>query len=77
MTADTSETGFEALIVRSLIDEGGYVAGDSRDYDRDHAIDVAKLFACLNATQLGSSRRSTPAPTNRNVSSSSIACATR
>ena len=51
MTADTSETGFEALIVRSLIDDGGYVAGDPQDYDRDRAIDVAKLFAYLNATQ--------------------------
>ena len=51
MTADTSETGLEALIVQSLIDEGGYIAGDPKDYDRDHAIDTAQLFAFLNATQ--------------------------
>ena len=51
MTADTSETGLEALIVRSLIDEGGYIAGDPKDYDRDHAIDTAQLFAFLKATQ--------------------------
>jgi len=50
-TTDTSEKGLEALIVRSLIDEAGYVAGDSKDFDRDHAIDLAKLFAFLNATQ--------------------------
>ena len=29
----------------------GYVLGDPRDYDRDHAVDTARLFAFLNATQ--------------------------
>jgi type I restriction enzyme R subunit len=29
----------------------GYVAGDPNDYDRDHAVDVAKLLAFLQATQ--------------------------
>jgi type I restriction enzyme R subunit len=48
---DTSEKGLESLIVRSLIDEAGYAAGDSKNFDRDHAIDLAKLFAFLNATQ--------------------------
>ena len=51
MTTDTSEKGLEALIVRSLIDEAGYVTGDSKDFDRDHAVDLAKLFDFLNATQ--------------------------
>ena len=51
MTADTSEKGLETLIVRSLIDEGGYAAGDAKDYDRDHAVDAARLFAFLRATQ--------------------------
>ncbi len=50
-TTDTSEKGLEALIVRSLIDEAGYVAGESKDFDRDHAVDLAKLFDFLNATQ--------------------------
>ena len=50
-TTDTSEKGLETLIVQSLIDEAGYVAGDSEDFDRDHAVDVAKLFDFLNATQ--------------------------
>lgn len=50
-TADTSEKGLETLIVQSLIDESGYVAGDSKDFDREHAVDVAKLFDFLNATQ--------------------------
>lgn len=51
MSTDTSEKGLEALIVRSLIDKAGYVAGDSRDYDRDHAVDTAKLLAFLQITQ--------------------------
>ena len=51
MTTDTSEKGLESLIVRSLIDEAGYAAGDPRDYDRDHAVDMAKLLAFLIATQ--------------------------
>ncbi|ESR26267.1 type I restriction endonuclease [Lutibaculum baratangense] len=48
---DTSEKGLETLIVRSLIDEAGYVAGESKDFDRDHAVDTSKLFVFLNATQ--------------------------
>ena len=51
MTTDTSEKGLESLIVRSLIDESGYAAGDPKDFDRDHAVDVVKLFAFLSATQ--------------------------
>ncbi len=50
-TTDTSEKGLEALIVLSLIDEAGYVAGDSKDFDRDHAVDIVKLFGFLKATQ--------------------------
>ena len=49
MTADTSETGFEILIVR--IDKGGHVAGDPKDYG--HAFDAAKLFGYSDATQSG------------------------
>lgn len=48
---DTSEKGLETLIVRSLIDEAGYIAGESKDFDRDHAVDTSKLFVFLNATQ--------------------------
>jgi len=29
----------------------GYVAGDSKDYDRDHALDLAKLIAFIEDTQ--------------------------
>ena len=30
---------------------GGWTAGDSRDYDREHCVDLAKLTAFLHATQ--------------------------
>src|SRR5659263_593645 len=66
-TSDTSEKGLESLIFNSLIGYGGgpasgvegvretgsvrYVAGDSKDYDRDHAVDIDKLLAFLETTQ--------------------------
>lgn len=36
-TSDTSEQGFERLIVESLGTQAGYVQGRSEDYDRDHS----------------------------------------
>ncbi len=51
MPTDVSEKGLEALIVASLIHGAGYIAGDPKDYDREHAVDAAKLMAFLNATQ--------------------------
>jgi len=50
-TTDTSEKGLESIIVASLIGESGYVQGDAKDYDREHAIDLAKLLQFLVATQ--------------------------
>jgi type I restriction enzyme R subunit len=70
-TADTSEAGLEALIVRHLVGSApgiptpggaagearpayagaGYVEGDPKDYDRDHAVDFSKLLDFLRATQ--------------------------
>lgn len=51
MITDTTEKGLESLIVHSLVNEAGYVQGDSKDYDREHAVDPAKLFHFLSATQ--------------------------
>jgi len=48
---DITEKGLEALIVRSLIDEAGYLPGDPGDYDREHGVDLAHLIAFLRATQ--------------------------
>ncbi len=48
---DTSEKGLESIIVASLVEDAGYVQGDSQDYDREHAIDLAKLLRFLAASQ--------------------------
>ena len=48
---DTSEKGLESLIVESLICDAGYQPGRPEDYDRDHAVDLAKLLAFLRSTQ--------------------------
>ena len=51
MPTDTSEKGLEALIVKSLVEEAGYLPGLPGDYDRDHAVDLSHLLAFLQATQ--------------------------
>jgi type I restriction enzyme, R subunit len=48
---DTSEKGLESLICKSLICDARYEAGRPEDFDRDHAVDLAKLLAFLRATQ--------------------------
>ncbi|MFZ3385210.1 MAG: type I restriction endonuclease subunit R [Candidatus Methanoperedens sp.] len=66
-TTDTSEKGLESLIFNSLTGYGSgaasgaegvretgsvrYLAGDPKDYDRDHAVDIDKLLAFLETTQ--------------------------
>ena len=49
--SDTSEKGLESTIVASLVEEAGYVQGDSRDYDREYTVDLAQLLAFLVETQ--------------------------
>ena len=51
MTTDTTEKGLEALIVESLVSEARYVQGDPTEYDRDYAVDLAKLLTFLDSTQ--------------------------
>jgi type I restriction enzyme R subunit len=50
VTTDTTEKGLESLIVGSLVD-GGWLAGDPKDYDREYAVDLRQLAAFLAATQ--------------------------
>ncbi len=50
-TTDTSEAGLETTIVKSLIEEAGYQAGNSQDYDRAHAVDLVKLTVFIQGTQ--------------------------
>lgn len=51
MPTDTSEKGLESLITEALTVEAGYVHGNPKDYDRDHAVDLVKLLAFLEITQ--------------------------
>ncbi len=51
MPTDTSERGLEALIADSLVRDSGYEPGRPEDYDRDHAVDLAKLLGFLRTTQ--------------------------
>ena len=51
MKTDTTEKGLESLIVQSLVNEAGYIQGGPQDYDREHAVDLAKLLQFLAATQ--------------------------
>jgi len=48
---DVSEKGLERHITDSLIEESGYQPGSNEDYDREHAVDLAKLLAFLRVTQ--------------------------
>ncbi|OQZ00134.1 MAG: DEAD/DEAH box helicase [Candidatus Brocadia sp. UTAMX2] len=48
---DMSEKGLETLIAHSLINEAGYVPGDPKDYDREHAVDFSKLMVFVKASQ--------------------------
>ena len=48
---DTSEKGFESLIVAFLVKEAGYAEGDPQDYEPEYALDLAKLREFLTATQ--------------------------
>jgi type I restriction enzyme R subunit len=50
-TTDISEKGLESLIVAHMIGQGGYIAGNAADYNRDVALDVPKLLAFLQETQ--------------------------
>lgn len=51
MTSDTSEKGLESLICESLIGDAGYEPGRPEEFDREHALDWAKLLFFLRATQ--------------------------
>jgi hypothetical protein len=47
MTTNTKESGFEALIVKHLVEQNGYEQGVSADYSREYAIDETRLFRFL------------------------------
>jgi type I restriction enzyme, R subunit len=52
VSTDISEAGLEATIVAQMTaPDVGWIEGDSADYDREFAIDLAQLGAFLEATQ--------------------------
>ena len=48
---NTKENGFEALIVKWLVDLNGYEEGTNADYNKEYALDETRLFRFLQNTQ--------------------------
>lgn len=53
MPTSLNEESLESLIESHLIEENGYLKGNSADYDRALCLDVPHLMAFLEATQAG------------------------
>ncbi|SHJ97113.1 type I restriction enzyme, R subunit [Hathewaya proteolytica DSM 3090] len=51
MAIQTKEITFENEIEYSLINHGGYIKGNPRDYNREYALDTALLFRFLKDSQ--------------------------
>ena len=51
MAIETKEITFEQEIEYSLLDHGGYIKGNPRDYNREFAIDTKQLFQFLQDSQ--------------------------
>ncbi|MBN2896133.1 MAG: type I restriction endonuclease subunit R [Campylobacterales bacterium] len=49
--ADTSEKGFQKLIIQELTDSGDYVQSFSTDFEKEFAINKAQLISFLRETQ--------------------------
>ena len=49
--ADTSEKGFQKLIVKALVEEQGYIEGASNDFDREFCLNVEQLMQFIRASQ--------------------------
>ena len=77
MFTDMSEKGLETLIVNSLINDAGYVQSDSKDYDREHAIDLVKLTEFVKITQPKAFEALSWVRTHPNAPNFCIACRVR
>ena len=51
MLTNTKESGFEALIVKWLVEHNGYEEGLNKDYSKEYAVDETRLFRFLQDTQ--------------------------
>jgi hypothetical protein len=67
MPTDTSERGLEGLIADAFITGAGYVPGVPKDYDRDYAVDFARLHAFLQGTQPSCSSNLATTPRSRSA----------
>ena len=47
MPSNVKEEGFETLIVKYLTEVNDYEEGKNSDYNRDYAVDEARLFRFL------------------------------
>ncbi len=52
MAIETKEITFEREIEYSLLDHGGYIKGNPRDYNREFAVDTKQLFHFLRRVNL-------------------------
>ena len=50
-TTDTSEKGFQKLIVKELIEKQGYIETKSNEFDKEFCINKADLLAFIKASQ--------------------------
>lgn len=51
MFTNTRENGLETLIVKWLVEQNGYEEGTNADYNKEYALDEARLFRFLQDTQ--------------------------
>lgn len=51
-TTNTSEKGFQQLILKALSEENGFVLSDSNDFDREFCLNRDQLFHFLEQTQV-------------------------
>lgn len=49
--ADTSEKGFQKLIVKELVEQQGYIESVSNDFDREFCLNAEQLLAFIQASQ--------------------------
>lgn len=63
---DTTEKGFESLIVNWLVNHNGYEQGHSHDFNTEYALDTARLFRFLKNTQPDAVKKSNWKPTTKN-----------
>ncbi len=50
-TTDTTEKGFQKLIVKELVEKQGYIETNSDDFDQEFCINKANLLAFIKASQ--------------------------